>query len=245
MIKILFKFLQNPYSSFGKDQRETVTEKLDFVKRAILFCIGSAFVALILVVFLIEMPIKSLLNISIFANLSHNRHAFRESVGPTRAVLDICLAAPFFEEGAFRFILIAKSRCLQIISLLLMLDAITSFHSFFISSLQYYIVVMPVLFMLFFYNLFLIKTGEQVLQRGFYNFTCWFSIISFGLVHIGNFTPINGSLIFLYPFYVLPQLIYGVVLSYAAINYKSIILPFLIHAGINSLMEVLKVLTGN
>ena len=82
---------------------------------------------------MIEMPLRNLLNISILANLTHNRQAFRESTTPLRAILDVCLAAPFFEEGAFRFILILRSRRLQIISVLLMLDAVTSFHSFYIS----------------------------------------------------------------------------------------------------------------
>lgn len=244
MIKILFEFFRNPYLFFGKGQGETVREKFDFVRKAILFCISSSFVILMIVVFTIEMPIRLLLNISILKNLEQNRQAFRESTTPLRVILDVCLAAPFFEEGTFRFILILKSRRLQMISILLMFDSITSFHSFYISSFQYAVIVLPILCMLFFYNELLIRPEEGVLQKKFYNYACWFSSTSFGLAHIGNFAPIDGSLIFLYPFYVLPQLVYGVVLSYAAIKYKSIILPFLIHAGINSSAEILRLLTN-
>lgn len=239
MIKTLFIFFRNPYSFLGNSQGETVRERLDFVKKAILFCIGSSFAILMVIILVIEMSLRNLLNTSILANLTHNRQVFRESTTPLRAVLDICLAAPFFEEGAFRFILILKSSRLQIISILLMLDSITTFHSLYISSFQYAVIVLPILCMLFFYNKLLIRPEEGVLQKKFYNYACWFSSISFGLSHIGNFAPINGSLIFLYPFYVLPQLVYGVVLSYAAVKYKSIFLPFLIHAGINSSAEVL------
>ena len=191
------------------------------------------------------MPLRNLLDISILANLTHNRQAFRESTTPLGVILDICLAAPFLEEGIFRFILILKSRCLQIISILLMLDFITSLHSFYMSSFQYTVIVLPILCMLFFYNKLLTRPEEEVLQRKFYNYACWFSCIAFGLAHIGNFAPLQVSLIFLYPFYVLPQMVYGVVLSCAAVRYKSIFLPFLIHAGINSSSEILRVLTYN
>lgn len=244
MIKTLFKFFGNPYSFLGTSQGEKVRERLDFVKKAILFSIGSSLAILMMIAFTIEMPLRNFLNISLFEARTHNMQTFRESLGPTREVLNTCLAAPFFEEGVFRFILIAKSRCLQIISVLLILDAITSFHSFFISHFQYDVIVLPVLFMLFCYNIFLTRSDEMVLQKEYYNYACWFSIIIFGLVHIGNFTPIDFSVLFLYPFYVLPQMVYGVVLSYAAVKYKSIILPFLIHAGINSSTEVLSFLTS-
>ncbi|TKT93102.1 CPBP family intramembrane glutamic endopeptidase [Dyadobacter frigoris] len=245
MIKILFEFSRNPYSSFGKGQGETVPGKLDFVKRAVFFCIGSSFVVLIGVIFLIEMPLKLLLNISVLENLAHNRQAFRESTTPVRAVLDICLVGPFIEEGVFRLMLLLESRYLQLISVFLLIDTITKFHRFYFSSFQYEVIVVSILVMLFFYNHISIRSETPVLPKEFYNYACWFSIITFGLVHIRNFAPIDGSILFLYPFYVLPQLVYGVVLSYTALKYKSIVWPFLIHAGINSSAEVMRVLTSN
>ncbi|TDE12559.1 CPBP family glutamic-type intramembrane protease [Dyadobacter psychrotolerans] len=66
--------------------------------------------------------------------------------------------------------------------------------------------------------------------------------MSFSLIHIGNFSPVNWYFIYLYPIYVFPQFISGVIFSYLAIRYNSIMLPFILHVIINTTPDIIRLL---
>ncbi|MEO6687094.1 MAG: CPBP family intramembrane glutamic endopeptidase, partial [Dyadobacter sp.] len=76
-----------------------------------------------------------------------------------------------------------------------------------------------------------------------YNYLCWGSTIVFGLAHVANFAPLQVSIFYLYPLYVLPQFVHGIAQSYLAIRYNSILWSFLLHAAINSTSEIHTFLT--
>ncbi|WP_028666575.1 CPBP family glutamic-type intramembrane protease [Runella zeae] len=82
--------------------------------------------------------------------------------------------------------------------------------------------------------LMLLKDKELIIfEERYFNLWCYFLIILFSWIHISNFSPINWKLIYFYPIYVLPQLFYGIVLSYLMVKYKKIVWPFLLHSMIN------------
>ncbi|TDS16065.1 type II CAAX prenyl endopeptidase Rce1 family protein [Sphingobacterium paludis] len=58
------------------------------------------------------------------------------------------------------------------------------------------------------------------------------SAIFFGLIHIGNFAPLNGDIWFLYPIYIVPQIILGYFAVYLRIKH-GFFYALLFHALIN------------
>jgi membrane protease YdiL (CAAX protease family) len=62
----------------------------------------------------------------------------------------------------------------------------------------------------------------------------WFSAITFGLIHIGNFELVKVSQYLIVPLLVLPQLGTGFVLSYVRLTYKNgFLICLLVHMLIN------------
>lgn len=64
------------------------------------------------------------------------------------------------------------------------------------------------------------------------------SAVSFGLLHITNFAPINYSIILIYPIFVLPQIIMGFTIGYTRIKY-GFLYGLLLHCMINIIFAII------
>lgn len=83
-------------------------------------------------------------------------------------------------------------------------------------------------------------TGERVIHvplniRKIIFFTV---ALLFGLIHITNFTPLYLNMWFVYPIFVLPQIMMGIAFGYARIKY-GFLYGFLLHCSINLLFVLI------
>jgi hypothetical protein len=240
MIKSIISFYINPYSNFFVGENETARERIILFKKLFIFCLFSTLSIGMLIV-LIETVLEAKFNVSIIKYLSDGRKEFRTINSPFMASFKICLLGPFEEEILFRLPLILRSKISIFFIIILVVD-------------RFFLQFLPAIFFPFYYNSILAflaiitfekspdKDFSKIFDKRNYNYLCWGLTIAFASAHIGNFTPLNWSFIYLYPVYVFPQFVYGIVLSYLAIRYKSIIWPFLLHVAINSTSEVPKLL---
>jgi membrane protease YdiL (CAAX protease family) len=193
---------------------------------------------------LFETVLKSVFDISIVKNLVDNKEKFRVTNDRWDAFLKISVLGPFEEEFLFRLILVTKSPFLRFVVLLGWIEHFAPqllqlrFFSMWYNAISLII-------------LLAIITSEKISKQEFstvfkkdsYNYLCWGLTLAFALGHISNFAPVNWSFFYLYPIYVLPQFLYGIVFSFLAIRYNSILWPFLLHAAINSTAQIHRFLT--
>ena len=120
----------------------------------------------------------------------------------------VVVIGPILEEITFRLFLNFKKKeiCLSVFSMLLLVLGIrfTSEAFFLISTWVKVGISLSVVVVLYFYVIDRITFSIRI-RRGI----TMLSILGFGLVHIGNLEKIYFSLLLLYPFFVLPQMIMG------------------------------------
>lgn len=243
MIKDIILFYRNPYSYLNKGQSDSVKERMNLMKDAFMACIGST-LALVILITIIEIILRYYFNTSIARNLNQNRNEFRSanSCGWV-SFMKICLIGPFNEEFLFRLLLVTKSKIWNVVIFLILIGYLIS-NLFYlqIPFLWYHVMIMLIFAAVLISNRIYHSNYQPIFERKNYNYLCWLLILGFGMMHLGNFVPLSWSVFYLYPVYVLPQYIYGIVFSYLAIRYNSMIWPFLLHAGINSMAEIYKFL---
>lgn len=243
MIKDVIVFYRNPYSYFDNGKAETMHEKLILFRNAFIFCLSSAFIIVLILTFL-EIALKSTFDISIATNLFKNKDGFRARNDHWEAFLKTSVLGPFEEEFIFRLILVTKSPFLRFLILLGWVEYFTSeFLPLRFFSLYYNAILLIILLAIITSKKISDQDFPTIFKKESYNYLCWGLTLAFALVHISNFAPLNWSFIYLYPVYVLPQFVYGVVFSYVAIRYNSIVWPFLLHAAINSTSEIHRLLS--
>jgi len=244
-IKTIFLFYRNPYSYLNKGLRDSVKERVILMRDAFAMCISST-LAIVLLITVIEMILKYGFNTSIAKNLNQNRNEFK-SANPSGWVsfIKICLLGPFNEEFLFRLLLITKSQIWNVIIFLILIGyLILNLFHLQISFLWYHVTIVLIFVAVLIGNGIDHSNYQPIFEKKNYNYLCWVLILGFGMIHLGNFVPLNWSVFYLYPVYILPQFMYGIVFSYLAIRYNSMIWPFLLHAGINSMAEIYKFLNG-
>ncbi|RYU91484.1 CPBP family intramembrane metalloprotease [Mucilaginibacter terrigena] len=163
---------------------------------------------------------------------------FFKMYGYARAIVYICIIAPVVEECIFRLPLTLKKQHIALALGFAMLLA-----SRLIPGLQQQGTVIKLLvwavlitsgYLIF--NRFLpeIKPPGKRLQTR----VTVISIIVFGLMHISNYMPLHWDILFIYPFYVLPQLFMGWFLTY--IRFKNgFVWGIALHMLINSVSMLL------
>lgn len=140
----------------------------------------------------------------------------------TNALLIVALIGPMVEETLFRLWLVLNKTNLFISSTLIFWYVINRINHYSIFSGKinerfFYNVVIALVIAatLFFVSTFFnLKNIFKNNFRWFY----WGSSILFGLIHILNFSPINYSIIWFYPFFILPQLFLGFILGFLRIK---------------------------
>ncbi|TKT93093.1 CPBP family glutamic-type intramembrane protease [Dyadobacter frigoris] len=243
MIKNIIGFYYNPYSYFFLGKKERFKEKILLLRKAFILCFLSSFFIVLIITLIIESILKAQFDLSISENLRTNRNEFKIVNSHLESFFKICLLGPFEEEVLFRLPLIKKNKFLLMVVILGWIDYLFPelFHLKFF-SIEYNVIIFLILIGLFFNSQIPFKAELTNLEKGSYNYLCWVLILAFGFFHIGNFAPLNWYLIYLYPIYVLPQIIYGVVMSYLTIRYNSILWSFLLHVAINSTSEIYRII---
>ncbi|WP_409015057.1 type II CAAX prenyl endopeptidase Rce1 family protein [Dyadobacter sp. CY345] len=154
----------------------------------------------------------------------------------------MCLIAPFIEECIFRLPLLTKSHLLKwVISFIFILYFFSGSFQLDVSFWWYYAVLIII-----FGGIIIFKNDDPqpIFGQKKYNYLCWILTISFAMLHVTNFLPLQGDVFYLYPLYVLPQFVRGAVQSYLTIKYKSILWPFFLHACINATSELSRLVTA-
>ncbi|WP_298358360.1 type II CAAX prenyl endopeptidase Rce1 family protein [Runella sp.] len=228
MLLDILLFIRNPYLfSLVNNKGEKPSEKT--LIKSFLLCILFLLLS-VFVISITDMLIKAIFSFSIKRNLEINRSNSYEYWGMYRGIISV-IGAPIIEEIVFILPLTSKKKwflfsvCFGLFFFLN--DSIYSIDSYTLIG-----IVVPILS--FILLQVVLQNKESIIpERNFFNFWCYFLIISFSWVHISNFSPINWQLIYFYPIYVLPQLFYGIILSYLMVKYKNIIWPILLHIMIN------------
>lgn len=138
-----------------------------------------------------------------------------KQLGTVGAFIFICLIGPFFEEVIFRLPLAFKKR--QVVTGLLI--GVFYVSAIFLKGkaghiqtiLQLEIIAMIIVVILC--QLF-IRTSDLSISPQRKKVFIVLSILLFGLMHISNFRPLDTSILWLYPVFILPQLIMGWAITY-------------------------------
>ena len=131
-------------------------------------------------------------------------------LGTPVAFLFVCLIGPLFEELIFRLPLAFKKRQVMV-SLLVGIFYMSAIFfrgkgEYIQTILQLEIIAMIIIAILC--QLFIHTTNIDISHHGKKTFII-LSILLFGLLHISNFRPLDTGILWLYPVFVLPQLLMG------------------------------------
>ncbi|MFT3945876.1 MAG: CPBP family glutamic-type intramembrane protease [Agriterribacter sp.] len=157
-----------------------------------------------------------------------------------KQILIAVIIAPFVEEIIFRLPLNFEKRSIAL-SISLMVyrysgDGLFTFSTDPIHNwLRFLLTISAYILTVCFLNSNYLKNLKNKKQKKVY----YISAIAFGLIHISNFTPIQWSVFFVYPIYVLPQVIMGLLLANFRLRY-GFLWGLLLHACLNGISVILK-----
>lgn len=140
---------------------------------------------------------------------------FFQKMGYWRAAIYIGLIGPLLEEAVFRLPLSLKKRHIATagaVAVFLFSGAV--FHHLTKSPALNSGIQLATCVVAFAIVTFIVPKGMSITNHRFSKHLIILSICLFGLMHIGNYTPIQWPLIWIYPIYVLPQLLMGWAITY-------------------------------
>lgn len=230
MLEELRTFLKAPYALTLGESNDSFKAKLKSVLKVYILCmaflVGSA-----MLIAITDTVVLKTMDFSISKAIRFNRNQFFTHFGKWAGLI-MAIIAPLIEEILFRLPLSGnKNKFLFAVSFMVLYfsgDSIIYMDDFIIGRIFISVLV--------YISLFLLLTQEsfQKLRKKYFNILCWGLIVFFSWMHINNFRPIHWEIIYLYPIYVLPQLFYGIGLSFLMVKYKSVLWPLLLHVFINS-----------
>lgn len=174
----------------------------------------------------------------IMAAQKHGMSQFVHKMGYWRAVVYICLIGPLLEEAVFRLPLSLKKSHIGIafataafLFLGILFRGITSPWLNMATRLTLSALIYVTCFKL-------APDGLSIIDHRFRKHLIILSMCLFGLMHIGNYTPIQWQAIWIYPFFVLPQFLMGWAITF--IRFKNgFWWGFVLHCLINSMSMAL------
>lgn len=154
----------------------------------------------------------------------------------------ILLAAffvPIVEETMFRLWLSLEARHIAISSSAILTYLLFGLKNLFNLNLKALVIILSfTIISLLIYLVLRDRNIKQYLNRYIsIKFLGSISAISFGLVHITNFAPLNMSIWFLYPIYVLPQIVLGYLTVFLRLKHG-----FIYAVGLHVLVNFIAVL---
>ncbi|MDN5285316.1 MAG: family intrarane metalloprotease [Mucilaginibacter sp.] len=236
-ISELWIFTLNPKKSYPAKFLSTKSKFLD-VFNAIIWYFILAIIAFIPILGLIKV-IHHFFSIDI---LKIRDDHMKKAINGSHILLISALIGPIVEEVLFRLWLTFKKTKIAISLIAICLVLIIKFNSPYLYTVKinkefcYYLIGALIsgftLFGLF--NLSFFKN----LSNKYFKVIYWASCIGFGLTHLVNFAPLKLSLIWAYPFFVLPQILLGFVLGFIRIK-NGFFWALLIHCLINLFLELM------
>lgn len=163
-----------------------------------------------------------------FQNLNHGYYLF----------ILMVIFAPLLEEVLFRLWLSFKKSHILLSLMVLMWILITKFQGIIIYNQQIDFKFFKNLFLAIFLGVFVFNIGSflpiKKLNFNYFKVLYWISCISFGLIHIFNFSPFKMNILWVYPFLILPELFAGFLLGYLRLQ-KGFFVGLALHCSINLL----------
>ena len=155
----------------------------------------------------------------------------------------ICIVGPFIEEILFRLWLSFKKIDISLSLSLFIFYLVNTFvnhnslYNIQINKSFYFAIVFTLL--MFFLLVKQIDSRQLIFIKDKYlNLSIFISCLFFGLIHIKNFIPLHLNILWAYPFFVLPQLLFSFMLSYLRLN-KGFIWSLLLHSTVNLVTLIL------
>lgn len=210
---------------------------IDFAK-VYFYTILGIIITSVLLVFLDKIVTNSYTEIAIISDYQRNLIASKDRFGHIN-FLYILLIGPFLEELIFRLPLDFKLNSLAIsFSLLFFRFSGTSLFDF--SNMKGYFIRLIFTFLLGFIIVNMIPKGkyEDKIKKH-KTVLISLSIILFGFVHISNYSPLHLKVLYLYPIFVLPQIIMGISITHLRLKYGFWI-GLMLHFFLNLLSVLLK-----
>lgn len=209
-------FLQNP-----KYIKETKIDWNQFILLIFLYFVAST---------IIIIPMSGI------AHLLDAKH-FSSDFSVSEMLIKAVVFAPLIEEGIFRLLLRPKLNNLIVFLLLMFPSSLFSLfngnHITFtiISSIELAILIAILR------NTYLLKLQKCIIKH--FRFFFYFSIVSFGFLHIRNFTfpEMNFWVIICTPLFVSPQIFMGSILGFIRMKY-GFWYSVLLHTTINGLVTL-------
>ena len=168
----------------------------------------------------------------------HGMSQFLHKMGYWKAVVYICLIGPLIEETVFRLPLSLKKRHIA----LGFAAAAFLFSSFFLKDIKSpwlnLSVRLSISILVYVLCVFTAPKGLSIIDHRFRKHIIVLSILLFGLMHIGNYNPIQWPVVWIYPLYVLPQILMGWAITYVRFR-NGFWWGFLLHCLINSVSMAL------
>ena len=234
-INNLFAFIKAPV--WGKDANISSIQKLKKILYALLFyfvfVIGAAF---------LMVPINALLKQYFHVDLlTVHKDTFKEMfrrLGTEKALFFVIIFGPVIEETIFRLWLGLNKYFIAVSVVLITLTLAASFSHHGLLSSHFSIIV--VLVSIAAGTLALIfASGKNLtgMRNRYFKYLYYLSVLSFGLIHISNFSPIHYAIFWAYPFFILPQLGLGFISGFIRTKY-GFIWGIMLHVLINFLGSV-------
>lgn len=163
---------------------------------------------------------------------------FLHKMGYWKALVYICLIGPLIEETVFRLPLSLKKKHIA----LGFAAAAFLFSSFFLKEIKSPLLNLSARLLLgglvYVICFFTAPKGLSVIGHRFRKHLIVLSVLLFGLMHIGNYNPVQWPVIWIYPAYVLPQILMGWAITYVRFR-DGFWWGFALHCMINSVSMAL------
>lgn len=174
---------------------------------------------------------------------AHYKEVFQQmyhKLGMPTAVLFICIVGPVFEEVIFRLPLSFKKRQVAIAAGVGVFYLGGTFFHPTVLMLKIVIEVAIALLITFISFKFVPDAPLNISQRRRQQFIV-LSICLFGLMHISNYKPLDWPLLWLYPIFVIPQLLIGWGITYVRFKH-GFVWGIALHCLVNTISTLLSLL---
>ncbi len=154
----------------------------------------------------------------------------------------VAFFVPVVEETMFRLWLSLDPRHIAISSAVILTYLLFGLKDLFHMNLKALAIVLSfIIISLVIYGMLKDKNIKKYLERFIsIRFLSAISAVSFGLVHITNFAPINTNIWFLYPIYVLPQIVLGYLIVFLRLKH-GFIYGLGLHVLVNFIAVIMKI----
>lgn len=170
----------------------------------------------VVVMLLVDLILIKLFQQPSIRSSHYSSDQYLSNTGLIKGVFIITIGAPIIEELAFRLFLKPRSITITLSTFFLVFVLIDSFLVIDDVSLHVKRIIICLLLSLTIY-IFYKEIWGYYIERHQKTLLIVSSVI-FGLVHINNFDPLYPNLWFLYPFYITPQIVLGLIAGWLRIH---------------------------